>query len=198
MSLVSAETELIRLCGKAGLGDGQRALLEAVLPASDPGVVLSRHVSGAPTGVAAVARAHSALESRARPGRTKPQPYPDNAFGLVEAALEQLKVLRLHVSAGRLDRAVGALSSIEAGGTPGLRSPADCPAKAVCVEVTRADVRAAVVHGFAEAWRGPVADDTGQRLALEIAALCIMEGRQHYLLSAEVRAALSVSRPINC
>jgi hypothetical protein len=191
MSLVSAESELIRLCGKAGLGDGQRALLEAVLAASDPGVVLTRHVSSEPTGVAAVARAHSALESRARPGRVKPQPYADHALGLVKAALEELKVVRLHVSAGRLDGAVGALGSIEAAGTAGLNSAADCQAKAVRVRVMRADVRAAVVDGFAEAWRGPVAEDTGQRLALEMAALCIMEGRQHYLLSAEVRTALS-------
>ena len=191
MSLVSAESDLIRLCGKAGLGDGQRVLLQAVLAASDPVAVLTRHASNEPTGVAAIARAHSALESRARPGRTKAQPYPNSALGLVEAALEELKVVRLHVPAGRLDRAVGALDSIKAGGKAGLGSAADCQEKAERVEVMRADVRAAVVDGFSEAWQGPVTEATGQRLALEMAALCIMEGRQHYLLSAEVRAALS-------
>ena len=191
MSLVSAESELIRLCGKAGLDDGQRALLEAVLAASDPKAVLTRHASSEPTVVAAIARAHSSLESRARPGRAKPQPYETHAFSLVEAALEALQAVRLHVPAGRLDGAVGALDSIKAGGPAGLRSPAACQAKAERVGIIRADVRAAVVDGFEEAWRGPVAEDTGQRLALEIAALGIMEGRQHYLLSAEVRAALS-------
>jgi hypothetical protein len=191
MSLVSAESELIQLCGKAGLGDGQRALLEAVLAASDPEAVLTRHASSEPTGVAAIARAHSALESRARPGRAKPQPYETHALSLVEAALEALKVVRIHVPAGRLDRAVGALDSINTGGTAGLTSPADCGAKAERVAAMRAEVRAAVVDGFAEAWRGPVAEATGQRLALEMAALCIMEGRQHSLLSTEVRAALS-------
>ena len=71
MSLVSAESELIRLCGKAGLDDGRRTLLEAVLAASDPEAVLTRHASSQPTVVAAIARAHSSLESRARPGRAK-------------------------------------------------------------------------------------------------------------------------------
>ena len=193
MSLVSAESELIRLCGRAGLGDSQRALLEAVLAACDPGAVLTRHVSSEPTGVAAIARAHSALESRARPGRATLQPYAAPAFGLVEAALDELKVVRLHVSAGRLDGAVSALELIKAGGTAGLSSAADCQAKAVLVEVLRADVGAVVVEEFAGAWRGPVAENTGQRLAREMAALCVMEGRQHYLLSAEVRAALSTA-----
>jgi hypothetical protein len=191
MSLVSAESDLIRLCRKAGLDGSQRALLEAVLAASDPEAVLTRHASSEPTGIAAIARAHSALESRARPGRAKAQPYADRALSLVEAALEELKMVRLHVPAGRLDRAVGELDSIKAGGTAGLSSARDCQAKAERVEVMRADVRAAVVDGFAEAWRGPVAEATGQQLALEMAALCIMEGRQHYLLSAGVRTALS-------
>jgi len=92
MSLVSAESELIQLCGKAGLSDGQRALLQAVLAASDPREVLTRHASSEPTGVAAIARAHSALESRARPGRAKPQPNADNTLSMVEAALEALKI----------------------------------------------------------------------------------------------------------
>lgn len=138
MSLVSAEGELIQLCGKAGLGGSQRALLEAVLAASNPEAVLTRHASSEPTGVAAIARAHSALESRARPGRTKAQPYEDHALILVEAALEALKVVRLHVPAGGLDRSVRELGSIKAGGTAGLRSVADCRAKAELVEVTRA------------------------------------------------------------
>ncbi|MFE5793348.1 hypothetical protein ACFQ8C_12335 [Streptomyces sp. NPDC056503] len=191
MSLVSAESELIRLCGRAGLSNGQRALLEAVLAAGNPGALLTRHVSSEPTGVAAIARVHSALESRARPGRATLQPYASLAFSLVEAALEELKVVRLHVSAGRLDGPVGVLESIKAGGKAGLTSAADCRTKAVLVEGMRADVRAAVVDGFAEAWRSHGAEGTGQRLALEMAALCVMEGRQHYLLSAEVRTALS-------
>ncbi len=190
MSLVSAASELIRLCGRAGLKDGQRALLEAVLAASDPGAVLTRHVSSEPTGVAATARVHSALESRARPGRATLQPFAKLAFDLVEAALKELNVVRLHVSAGRLDEAVGVLDSIKAGGTTGLSTAEDCRAKAALVDARRADVRAAVVDGFAEAWRGSVAEDTRQRLALEMAALCVMEGRQHYLLSDEVRIAL--------
>lgn len=120
------------------------------------------------------------MESRARPGQATQQPYENHALSLVEAALEALKTARHHVSEGRLDSAVGALDSIKAAGPAGLTSPADCQAMAVCIEVMRADVRAAVVDGFAAAWRGSVAEDTGQRLALEIAALCIMEGRQHY------------------
>ena len=190
MSLVSAESELVRLCGQAGLRDGQRALLEAVLAASVPEAVLTLHASSEPTGVAAIARAHSALESRARPGRAKPQPYETHALSLVEAALEALNAVRPHMPAGRLDWAVGALDSIKAGGTAGLTSPADCGAKAVRVAAMRADVRAAVVDRFAQAWREPVAEATVQRLALEMAAMCIMEGRQHYLLNAEVRTAL--------
>ncbi|GAA2986911.1 MULTISPECIES: hypothetical protein [Streptomyces] len=191
MSLVSAASELIRLCWRAGLDEGQRALLETVLGASDPRAVLTRHVSHEPTGVAAIARVHSALESRARPGRATPQPYDSLAFSLVEAALNELNVIQPHVSAGRLDSSVAVLNTIKAGGKAGLTSAADCRTKAVLVEGIRADVRAAVVDGFAEAWRSHMPEKTGQRLALEMAALCVMEGRQHYFLSAEVRTALS-------
>jgi hypothetical protein len=45
MSLVGAEADLIRLCERAGLGDTQRALLEAVLAASDPEAVLTQHAA---------------------------------------------------------------------------------------------------------------------------------------------------------
>ncbi|MEU9362435.1 hypothetical protein AB0D35_30725 [Streptomyces sp. NPDC048301] len=191
MSRVSAASELIRLCRRAGLKDDQQCLLEAVLVASDPRAVLTRHVSGEPTAVAAIARVHSALESRARPGRETLQPFANRAFALVEAAVEELDKARLHVSSGRLDGAVGVMASIKAGGTTGLGTAEDCRSKAAQVDATRNDVRDAVVDAFARAWRGSVAEVTRQRLALELAALCVMEGRQHYLLSDDVRTALS-------
>ncbi|MFD9586659.1 hypothetical protein ACFWBM_18450 [Streptomyces sp. NPDC059980] len=194
MSLVGTRGELIRLCGRAGLSDGQRVLLETVLAAGDPASVLTRHVGSELTGVATLARTHSALESRARPGRVKQQPYASLAFGLVKAALEELKAIRLHVSAGQLDSAICTLNSITADGTEGLDSAADCGAKAALVQAAREDLRAAIVDGLSEAWRGHLTQAAGQRLAREMAALCVMEGRQHNLLSAEVRAVLSRGR----
>ncbi|MEU8795017.1 hypothetical protein [Streptomyces sp. NPDC048643] len=169
-------------------------MLEAVLVAGDPVSVLTRHVGCELTGVVTLARAHSALESRARPGRVKAQPFASLAFGLVEAALEELERVRLHVPAGRLDAAVAALNSIAAGGVGGVESVADCRAKATLVQSARADLRAAVIAGLAEVWRGGVTPDAGQSLAREMAALCVIEGRQHHLLDAEVRAALSRGR----
>ncbi|MFH8803809.1 hypothetical protein ACH4F6_30090 [Streptomyces sp. NPDC017936] len=169
-------------------------MLEAVLAAGDPVSVLTRHVGCELTGVVTLARAHSALESRARPGRVKAQPYANLAFGLIKASLEELKTVSLHVPAGRLDAAVAVLNSIAAGGAGGLESAADCRAKAALVQAARADLRAAVVAGLADAWRECVTPDAGQRLAREMAALCVIEGRQHYLLSAEVRAMLSRGR----
>ncbi|MFD4415434.1 hypothetical protein [Streptomyces sp. NPDC058476] len=194
MSLVSAQGELIRLCGRAGLSEGQRVVLEAVLVAGDPVSVLTRHVGCELTGVVTLARAHSALESRARPGRVKAQPYANLAFGLVEAALEEVERVRLHVPTGRLDAAIAGLTSIAADGGGGVQGVADCEAKATLVQSARADLRAAVVAGLAEVWRGGVTPDAGQRLAREMAALCVIEGRQHHLLNAELRAALSRGR----
>ncbi|MFJ7043435.1 hypothetical protein ACIQVC_08565 [Streptomyces sp. NPDC101112] len=194
MSLVSAQSELIRLCRRAGLSDGQRVLLEAVLAAGDPASVLTRHVGCELTGVVTLARAHSALESRARPSRVKAQPYADFAFRLIKAALEELETVRRHIPAGQLDAAAALLNSIAVGGVGGVESEADCRAKATLVRVARADLRAAVVAGLADVWRGCVTPDAGQRLAREMAALCVMEGRQHDLLNAEVRAVLSRGR----
>lgn len=194
MSLVSAQGELVRLCGRAGLSEGQRVVLEAVLAAGDPVSVLTRHVGGELTGVVTLARAHSALESRARPGRVKAQPYANLAFGLIKAALEELRTVRPHVPAGWLDAAVTVLESIAAGGEGGVQSAADCQAKAALVQSTREDLRAAVVEGLVAVWEGGVTPDGGQRLAREMAALCVIEGRRHDLLDAEVRAALSRGR----
>ncbi|MFD5013721.1 hypothetical protein [Streptomyces chartreusis] len=191
MSLVGAEADLIRRCEQAGLEDGQRALLEAVLAACDPEAVSTQHVTSAPTAVAAIARAQSALESRGRPGRSKPQPFETPTLNLVDAALEALGELEPHLPPGKLDRAVAALKAIEAGGSAGLNSTADCAAQAKDLEACAADVHISVADGFAAAWQGTTQADTGERLALELAALCVMEGRQYQLLNDQVRSELS-------
>ncbi|MEW2570215.1 hypothetical protein [Streptomyces sp. NPDC047070] len=191
MSLVRAEADLIRLCQRAGLSDGQRALLEAVLAASDPEAVLTRHVTSAPTAVAALARAHSALESRSRPGRSKPQPYSDKALALVTDARETLEAFAADFPSDRVDGAVNTLTAVERGGTAGLKSATDSAAQAALLAVQAAEVHTAVTDEFAAAWCGTAGAGTRERLALELAALCIMEGRQHHLLSDDVRTALS-------
>ncbi len=191
MSLVGAEADLIRLCARAGLDDGQRSLLEAVLASSDAEAVLTQHVTSAPTAVAAMARAHSALESRGRPGRSKPQPYPRPTLDLIVDARETLEELEPHLPAGRLGGAVDALKDIETDGLTGLDSPADCAALAKLLAAWADAVHTAVADGFAAAWQGTAQADTRQRLALELAALCVMEGRQHQLLNDDVRAELS-------
>ncbi|MGW1762200.1 hypothetical protein [Streptomyces mirabilis] len=191
MSLVRAEADLIRLCQRAGLSDGQRALLEAVLAASDPEAVLTQHVTSAPTAVATLARAHSALESRARPGRSKPQPYPEQALDLVIDARETLEAFASHFPPGRVDGAVNALTVIEQGGPAGLKSATDPAAQAAILAGRAAELQTAVTDGFAAAWCETAAAGTREQLALEMAALCVMEGRQHHLLSDDVRTVLS-------
>ncbi|MFJ8034667.1 hypothetical protein [Streptomyces sp. NPDC096032] len=191
MSLVRAEADLIRLCARAGLDDGQHALLEAVLTASDPEAVLTEHVTSAPTAVAAMARAQSALESRGRPSRSKPQPYKQPTLDLVVGARKELEQLTQHVQPGRLDAVVDALKDIEAQGQEGLASAADCAGHARELTARAAEVHTAVADGFAAAWTGKAQADTGERLALELAALCVMEGRQHRLLNDDVRTDLS-------
>ncbi|GAA3185337.1 hypothetical protein GCM10010451_38200 [Streptomyces virens] len=189
--MVGAEADLIRLCERAGLGDTQRALLEAVLAASDPQAVLTQHVTSVPTAVAAVARAQSALESRGRPDRSKLQPYTGPTLDLVSDAREALEELRPHIPAGPLDGAVDALKNIEARGRPGLNSAADCAAQAHLLAGWVTQVCTAVADGFAEAWQGAGHQDARERLALEMAALCVIEGRQHQLLNDDVRTELS-------
>ncbi|MFF7601276.1 hypothetical protein [Streptomyces mirabilis] len=190
MSLVSAETDWIRRCGTAGLDDHQRSLLEGVLAACDPDSLLTRHVSGAQTAVAAIARAHSALESRARKGRKDPQQYDRATLKLVTGSRAALDALKPHLTEGVLDDAVRELRSIERAGVAGVRDPQDCEKLATRVAAQAAVVRAAITDGFVAAWRGISAAGTGQRLALEMAALCVLEGRWHPYLTADVRAAL--------
>lgn len=190
MSLVRAEADLIRLCTRAGLGDGQRALLEAVLAASNPEAVLTQHVTSEPIAVAAIARVHSALESRARPGRAKPQPFLKPMLDLVQEALATINMARPHFPSGQLDGAVTALQAM-ANETVKLDSAADCGAQVVLLSARVAELRSAAVDGFAAAWRGTASADAGKRLALEIAALCVMEGRQYQLLSDDLRTELS-------
>ncbi|MFJ9634441.1 hypothetical protein ACIRU8_42790 [Streptomyces sp. NPDC101175] len=191
MSLVHAEADLIRLCRRAGLRDGQRVLLEAVLTASDPEAVLTQHATGAPTAVATLARAHSALASRARPGRSEPQPYPAKALGLVIDARKTLQAFESHFPPGRVDGAVNTLTVIEQGGSAGLKNATDPAAQAALLAHRVTEVHTAVTDGFAAAWCGTAEAVTREQLALEMAALCVMEGRQHHLLSDDVRTALS-------
>lgn len=191
MSLVRAEADWIRLCGVAGLDDCQRGLLESVLTACDPDSVLTRHVSGARTAVAAIARAHSALESRARKGRKKPQPYETPTLDLVATALAALDTLKTHLSAGALDGAMGELNAIKAGDKAGISDPGDCDVLATLLAARVADVHAAIESGFVTAWHGAPAPETRELLARELAALCVMEGRWHAHLTDDVRSALS-------
>ncbi|WP_181808335.1 hypothetical protein [Streptomyces shenzhenensis] len=197
MSLVRAEADWIRLCGVAGLGDRQRALLESVLTACDPDSVLTQHVSGARTAVTAIAQAHSALESRARKGRKKPQPYETPTLQLITTALAALDTLKTHLSAGTLDGAMRELSAIKTGDKAGIRHPGDCDVLATRLAARVADVHAAIKCGFVAAWHGTPALETRELLAREVAALCVVEGRWHAHLTDDVRSALSSRGPLD-
>ncbi|MGW6898855.1 hypothetical protein ACWGF2_19945 [Streptomyces sp. NPDC054919] len=163
-----------------------------MLAASAPEAVLTRHATSTPTAVASIARAHSALESRARPGRSKAQPYPELALKLITDARKILEAVEPDFPPARLDGAVGALKGIEAGGVEGLKgSSTERKAQAALLTAWVADLHTAVADGVAAAWQGTVTADARKQLALELAALCIMEGRRHHLLSDDVRTALS-------
>lgn len=191
MSLVRDQADWIRLCRLSRLSDEQQVLLETVIAACDPDAILTRQVACTETAVAAIARGHSALESRARPNRKQAQPYPKATRDLISAARTALESTMPVFLPGSLNEAIRTLSDIEADGEPGLIEPADCHAAATRVAAAATDVRTAVIDHFTAAWQGNGVGDSIDRLALEMAALCAMEGRWHPRLSGDVRAALS-------
>lgn len=191
MSFVREHADWLRRCEVAGLSDGQRVLLEGVLAACEPEVVFTRHVAGAQTAVAAIARAHAAIESRARPNRTKQQPYLTATVGLVSGALALLESMRLVFSPGAFDGAINTLTDFKVNDEARLKDATDCKASATDLAARVAEVRAAIVDQFAAAWQAEPAADVAERLSLEMAALCVMENRSHQMLTHDVGTALS-------
>ncbi|MFF8957337.1 hypothetical protein [Streptomyces sp. NPDC014894] len=191
MSLVRAEADLIRLCGTAGLNDGQQALLRALLTACDPDAVLTRHAASAPTAIAALAKARTALASRSLKGRKELQPYPKLALEAQRDAHAVLASVRGTLPRGAVDGAVRLLGSIVAGGRPGLTDADDCAGLAARLGREVSAVHTAVTDAFAAAWDGSPDAETRDRLALEAATLCLLRGRHHDRLQEDVRAALS-------
>lgn len=191
MSLVSDQGDWVRLCGRAGLRDGQRAMLETLLSACDPDALLTRHVTGGRTAVIAVTRAHSVLESRGRAGRKSQQPNDWWAWNMAVVADQTLWDTSAYFQPGALDGAVSTFKAVVEAGKAGVRDAGDCRKQAELVAGRVAEVRAAVVDAFAKAWSGTVTPETGEHLALEMATLCVMEGRDHQSLAGDVRTALS-------
>ncbi|MEV7548474.1 hypothetical protein AB0N89_02495 [Amycolatopsis sp. NPDC089917] len=191
MSLVRDHADWIRLCDEGRLSDSQQVLLETVLAACDPEVVLTRHVAGTGAALTAIARVESALESRARPSRVKPQPYASVTLDLISTALAVFESTRSVFVPGTLDSAISVLSALDAGGQAGLKAATDCANAAMLLAARIAELRSAVRDHLAAAWRGAVTVKQAERLALEMAALCVMENRWHPQLTSDVRTALS-------
>ncbi|MFD7713671.1 hypothetical protein [Streptomyces sp. NPDC059786] len=127
----------------------------------------------------------------------KPQPFERPTLDLVTTALAALDALKQYVPTGALDGAVGELRAIETGAEAGIRDPEDCEKSAALLAVHVADVHAVVERGFVAAWSGASTQDARERLALEVAALCVMEGRWHARLSDDIRSELSSRRPLD-
>lgn len=191
MSLVRDRADWIRLCDVGQLSAPQRFLVEAVLAASDPQVVLTRHVACARTIVTSIAHAHSALESRGRPHRVMQQPYVDLTLSLVMEALAACESSKSSFEKRRLDGVVNTLSSIAERGTTGITSPQDCAAAALELAMRASEVRSVVADCTLAAWEFTASAASLQQLALELAALCLIEGRCHRLLVEDLRTALS-------
>jgi len=158
--------------------------------------VLTRHVVGTQTAVAAIAQAQSALQSRARPGRVTPQPFTAPTLRLVSAATKILESRLPDFPSGEFDAAISTLRNITVGGKSGLEDVAACRAFSADLAARVIDVRTAITGRFIGAWRTGTVEHTVEWLAMELATLCLLLGRWHPQLSDDVRAALA-SGPID-